>query len=463
MANRYAVVARTYLRWRLVDAALYLFFFLACFAVAGSGPDIFSLMFLVITYLGIGLFAWCIGYHLNEQFANPRSRLLPDFGPPHLAIAAAVSLPILALTTGVLWWVGDESLLGTAAVALTIFTALVCVGCLKPALSFVVLGLLGAVPATPQGRLWYDALVEGRANPGAALVLCSCSTLLVAFGAWLLCYNEDRPQFMDPWDPSGERRLWSAWKGRKQWDLPRLMARNMAANPGGGWWRRVQLWRVGMSPLNMALVPLGMLGACFALSGVLKFFGVFTGIAQNAIQILLPSTFYMTMMSNSMVAGLWLQRWPRLGYESLRPTTRRDFCRQMGLAFACELFEGWLWCLLVLGFGVAIWSPALLQTWDVVVFLSLFACMLLSQLAAIVWVESYFPHVLGAGAMSRQVLVGGAMILISIPSFVLWGTYQASLSLLAAEYYFMAAMGIVIVCVGLLYLAYRRWLWLDLP
>jgi hypothetical protein len=64
----------------------------------------------------------------------------------------------------------------------------------------------------------------------------------------------------------------------------------------------------------------------------------------------------------------WFKRRHRLGYESLRPRTRREFIGELGLALFGDIVQCWLGGVLFLGIAAAIWAPELLQVQKIVLF-----------------------------------------------------------------------------------------------
>jgi hypothetical protein len=75
----------------------------------------------------------------------------------------------------------------------------------------------------------------------------------------------------------------------------------------------------------------------------------------------------------------WYMRLRRLGYESLRPRTRPEFVRELGLAFLWDLTQCWLGGILLMGIASAIWAPELLQAQNIVLFV---ICTAVGQLCA---------------------------------------------------------------------------------
>jgi len=64
----------------------------------------------------------------------------------------------------------------------------------------------------------------------------------------------------------------------------------------------------------------------------------------------------------------WFDRRCRLGYESLRPRTRQEFVRELGLALLWDIIQCWLGGVLCMGIAAAIWAPELLQVKNIILF-----------------------------------------------------------------------------------------------
>lgn len=448
MANRYSVVVRTYLGPPLAGV-LWLFCSVVSYA-AVFDPSLSFIPFIAI-YVGIACFAWSVGIHVKEQFANPRSALLPGFRSPHLFVAAIISsIGLLSATTVICRFAGS-SFLGTAAILVTIYTVVLWAAFRPSPLGAVaVVFLLALILSSPY---WYPFLIEGKADNSDVLILASCGVLLVILGVRLILLDEDMPEYR-MLVPSGlsvaraERRFWYSWQGHWQLEWrPWLFARGIPA-AHGGCWGRVLLWRVGLSPFNMAtMMPLLFLPAWLVPAMLIGL--------EPAVNSLLwmPALFSGTFLG-CLTAMMWIQRWPRLGYELLYPTNRRDFCRQIGLAFGLEVFEGWVWTVLSVGCIVAAVRPVLLRGPDIAVFLALNAIIPLAQWATATLLTSY--------SQSRMLMLVVGLF-VSLPPAFVWLAYLVSPTPYTVETYLTIALGVVLLSIGMLYLAYRRWLRLDLP
>lgn len=449
MANRYGVVARTYLRWPLASALIVLCVpgYLAAAGVQQSVTDM-----LAYSYFTLAFFGWSLGTQVKEQFANPRASLLPGFRPPHLAVAVALAVPVLVLATVAMCYVKGTALLGTAAVVLVIFTSALWWG-YWPTWTWLPLVLLTCPLAFPLRHSVFTALVEGHAVVVSALLLLVSTALLKTFVARLMRLDEESPEYHVPLltrlpspRQADVQRTWSTWGQRE--GQPGFPPRRVPADAGGTFWGRVRLWQFGMSELNqVALVVLGF-PLCFLVCYLM------TGGMQRAVGGLVEFPITFGLICSAGAPARWVLRWPRLGYELLRPTTRRDFCRQMGLAFACDLIAPYLWMLLLAGLVAAIWSPALLRTWDLAVYLALLVCMWLGQWAATALAVSYTRSLF---------LLVPAVLGISYVPYKMWERYRTSPMPFATEHYLKLALGMMLLWAAVLYLAYRRWQRLDLP
>jgi hypothetical protein len=87
--------------------------------------------------------------------------------------------------------------------------------------------------------------------------------------------------------------------------------------------------------------------------------------ARNVVVI-----FSVQVMTNPVIIWLfWIIRLHRLGYESLRPRTRQEFVRELGLALLWDIIQCWLGGVLVMGIAAAIWAPELLQVKNILLFI----------------------------------------------------------------------------------------------
>jgi hypothetical protein len=75
------------------------------------------------------------------------------------------------------------------------------------------------------------------------------------------------------------------------------------------------------------------------------------------------------MMNPFNIWLFWFMRRHRLGYESLRPRTRQEFVRELGLALFWDITLCWLGGVLFMGIAAAIWAPELLQVKTTVLFI----------------------------------------------------------------------------------------------
>lgn len=485
MASRYAVVARTYFGWPLAGALVALLVPVCLAAV--RHPGVTDL--IAYTYLTLGFFAFSLGTRVKEQFANPRASLLPDFRRPHLAVPAALAVTVLVLVTVTIWRIGGTALPGTTAVVLVIFTAFVWWAYWPTWTWATAVGILFAI-AFPQPRSVFTALAEGQAVLVSVLLTLVCAALLKTLVARLMRLDEELPEYHVPLltrlsstRQEDVRRAWSTW-GQRDVQQPVYLFRDQPSEAGGIWrpqpqvaerpspstwgqtgaqpglfirsvpqvkagsfWGRVRLWRFGMTDrVDEAIVLVG-------LPVMLVCWYLFANRARLSVRgtVDVPILFGLIFSVGPPVR--WLQRWPRLGYELLRPTTRRDFCRQMGLAFACEVFERQLGLVLISGCALAIWAPGVLRTWDLTVYLALLVCMSLAQLATAAWAVSY--------SRSAALLIAAVMGMSYVP-FRMWENYETSPEPYATEYYLKLTLSMMLIYAAALYLAYRRWLRLDL-
>ena len=145
----------------------------------------------------------------------------------------------------------------------------------------------------------------------------------------------------------------------------------------------------------------------------------------------------------------WFMRLRRLGYESLRPRTREDFVRELGLALLWDIIQWWLGGVLCMGIAAAIWAPELLQVKSIILFIF---CTGMGQLCA---------YAMGIWSLKRGMIAGiscAGCAFMATATWMLWtmnGRIGVEVNIAFASV--LAAASVAIIA-----LAYRRWCRADL-
>jgi hypothetical protein len=145
----------------------------------------------------------------------------------------------------------------------------------------------------------------------------------------------------------------------------------------------------------------------------------------------------------------WFLRRHRLGYESLRPRTRQEFVRELGLALLWDITLCWLGGVLFMGIAAAIWAPELLQVKTIILFVF---CTGVGQLCL---------YALGIWSLNRGMIASVACALGAFMAIALWmlATMNGSIGV---EVNMAIASVLAAASVATIPLAYRRWCRADL-
>jgi len=133
-------------------------------------------------------------------------------------------------------------------------------------------------------------------------------------------------------------------------------------------WQRLQLWRLGTAPTRASASVGGLILITLIIIPPMVFIPPLVGAelpARDAVVI-----FSVQVMTNPFNIWLyWFIRRHRLGYESVRPRTRQEFVRELGLALLWDIIQCWLGGVLCMGIAAAIWAPELLQVKNILLFI----------------------------------------------------------------------------------------------
>jgi hypothetical protein len=155
------------------------------------------------------------------------------------------------------------------------------------------------------------------------------------------------------------------------------------------------------------------------------------------------------MMNPFNIWPSWFNRRHRLGYESLRPRTRQEFVRELGLALLWDIIQCWLGGVLFMGIAAAIWAPELLQVKNILLFTF---CTGAGQLCA--YAMGIWP--LKRGMVASVSCAFGAFMAIGL--WMIW-TMDGGIG---AEANVAIASVLAAASVATVPLAYRRWCRADL-
>src|SRR5262249_34339453 len=213
-------------------------------------------------------------------------------------------------------------------------------------------------------------------------------------------------------------------------------------------WQRLQLWRLGTAPTRTSVSVGWLILITLILIPPMVFIPPFVGAelpARDAVLI-----FSAQVMTNPVNIWLfWFMRRHRLGYESLRPRTRQEFVRELGLALLWDIIQCWLGGVLFMGIAAAIWAPELLQVKNIILFIF---CTGVGQLCA---------YAMGIWPLKRGMVASISCTLCAFMAIAMWMILTMDGSI-GVEGNVAIASVLAAASVATIPLAYRRWCLADL-
>lgn len=330
-----------------------------------------------------------LAVHLKQQMALPQANLVPGYRRPHLTIGFLwLTGPLLLVAFDA--WNRDVSIVGAIVITFYVWLTYFHINVWPhrvavAALVFAVLSIF-----VPHLRAVVFDIILGREPVLIWSLLSAEAAAVVLLFHHLATLTEDDPDYgkvaaMNPWDlrPATTRtqnRAAMLKSGRFTETLYASASRRLdriTRAPAKTFWDRVALYRMsGDWPTNwwfaMAII------ACLELFIV----------KQAASRILTEQSFRQTAMiplsvSTGLTLATWFtvfRRWGRLGYESLRPATRRQWVLENAAAILMRVGQIQIVWLLLQGAVLLICfpefqlSPVLLETlgcwigWQILIF-----------------------------------------------------------------------------------------------
>lgn len=419
--------------------------------------------------------ACLLGVLLRDNIAHPWASVLPHYRQKHLLVTTLIALFFLGIPMFSMEFVGTSDVAPTSV-------AVIFLTCLAAGLWTLHHPLVGVVLAVPffVFAMAHSSFLAGT-NPATSAALVFMSLLALWALAWrLLALNEDMFEY-------AVARMWGdLLRGRGGQTFRGLfnaktIEDNLAALPAdkraalqnrdplktpftnlkqvdnlSGYserslWQRLQLWRLGTAPTRTS-VSVGM--QVFILLIVLPpmvFIPPLVGAESPARHVVV--IFSVMVMTNPFnIWYLWIIRLHRLGYESLRPRTRQEFVRELGLALLWDVTLSWLGGVLFMGIAAAICAPELLQVKNILLFILGTG---VGQLCAYAMYAMMGTWLLKRG-MAASVSCAFCPFL-AMASWILWINGRIGVELNIAIASVLAAASVATIA-----LAYRRWCRADL-
>jgi hypothetical protein len=217
-----------------------------------------------------------------------------------------------------------------------------------------------SVVYSPAVQVWLSALIRGDA-PIAALVLIATGALALSMlGVRLGRMHEESPEWTalvaSGWRPRRrearappERSTpWAAVMSRwtqRRLDSGAILSAHTSPSEAS-LWRRAHLWRLGAGSRPPWIAGLFVVGLVIMQVGMSYLHAGRDYGLELASVLGLTSQWLLPLY----IANAWQQRWPWLGWESLRPVPRRRLLQELGAGVLVDVVEGW--CAFLLGLGV---------------------------------------------------------------------------------------------------------------
>jgi hypothetical protein len=472
--GEYLRIARVYLR--APAAAVWCFLFLCLLFYSAIGAELARHQGAILggvlsrkSYIAMFAYfnACVLGVVLRVNFAHPWASLLPHYRKKHLLVTTLIALLFLGIPMFSMEFVGTSDIAPTSVAV--IFLTCLAAGLWTlhhPLLGFLALTFLvfAMVPSSSSPKL--AAFLAGT-NPAASVALVFISLLALWAFAWrLLALNEGMFEY-------AMARVWGDFLRRRGQTFQKTIDDYLAALPADkraalqnfDWlknpfftnlkqvaelseyterslWQRLQLWRLGTAPTRV-LTSVGRLMLITPIC-ILPF--VWTELpARNTVVI-----FSVQVMTNPFNIWLsWFKRRHRLGYESLRPRTRQEFVRELGLALLWDISLCWLGGVLFMGIAAAIWAPELLQVKSMILFIF---CTGVGQLCA---------YAIGIWPLKQGMVASVSCALGAFMAIAMWMILTMDGSI-GVEANVAIASVLAAASVATIALAYRRWCRADL-
>ncbi|MFM9966504.1 MAG: hypothetical protein ACKV2Q_35450 [Planctomycetaceae bacterium] len=435
--------------------------------IANSRSDPFArnvgaLLPMIFFQAYVGFF---LGAHLKQQFANPRGRLLPGFAGSHLLVAMLFFVTVVAWSVLPVVGKSGVSLVGFLAITIHLGALGLRLGCSPHPAGIAAFLLTIGLPATEFGRGLVTEIATG-AEPILALALISAHVAsLVLLLNHLVGMNEDDPDYskvqsLNAFDmrAATQRNFQRNASLNGNWMLS-LLSANAAGRleraisiPATASRQRVALFGLGdnwPSPFWINVVVIVVLEVVLLLLG-----------GRDRIQssqsfrsaLFLPMT-----ISFALVWGQWMPwmlRWPRLGYESLRPVSRHDWVWENGVAIAKTIARNQVFVTLIQVLIVAFLFPKYLtepSLWEALIWIS--GCQVL-LFGICAWLTSY------GSLLLMGLVIGPCFALLAAP----WGIPLTPLQLgWGIPLTVCLSLGMSLLGWATCRFAFRRWCQMDLP
>jgi hypothetical protein len=342
--------------------------------------------------------ACLLGVLLRDNIAHPWASVLPHYRKKHLLVATVIALLFLAIPMFAMEFVGTSDI-APASVAVIFLTCLAAgLWTLHhPLLGVLAFPFLVFVSAHSSSSPMLAAFLAGTSPATSAALVFISLLALWALAGRLLAFNEDRFEYAiarvcgdllrgrgghtyrelfnaQPLEdylaalPAEKRAALQNYEPLKNPFNNLKQLDNLSGYSERSLWQRLQLWRLGTAPTGASASVGGLILLSLIFIPPMVYIFPLAGAANPARNIVVIMS--VQVMTNPVNLWLpWFMRLHRLGYESVRPRTRQEFVRELGLALLWDIIQCWLGGVLFMGIAAAIWAPELLQVKDILLFI----------------------------------------------------------------------------------------------
>jgi hypothetical protein len=417
----YLRIARVYLRGTAVVVWLFLFVCLLSISantggIAGNPVGILCGILSRKSYMAMFAYfnACVLGVILRDNIAHPWASLLPHYRKKHLVVTTLIALLFLGIPMFAMEFVGTSDVAPSSVAVIFLSCSAAGLWTLhRPIMGFLAFPFLAFAMTSSSSSPDLARLLAGT-TPAFSVALAFVSLVALWALAWrLLALNEDRVveyffarlwgdllrgrgvqafpgQLGNSWEalaegipgpkqtkaktfdeyraalPADKRVALENFGSLKKPFTNLKQVDNLSGYSERSLWQRLQLWRLGTQPeLTSTSVGYLMVLSLICIALLVHMQPAFPSGAGGIVVI-----FSVQVMTNPVIIWLpWITRLHRLGYESVRPRTRPEFLRELGLALLWDIIQCWLGGVLFMGIAAAIWAPELLQVKNILLFI----------------------------------------------------------------------------------------------
>jgi hypothetical protein len=425
--------------------------------------------------------ACLLGVLLRDNIAHPWASVLPRYRQKHLLVTTLIALFFLGIPMFSMEFVGTSDIAPTSVAV--IFLTCLAAGLWTlhhPVLGVLAFPFLVFATAHSSSSPVLAAFLAGT-NPATSAALVFISLLALWALAWrLLALNEDMFEYTIDrvWGdllrgrggqtfrglfnaktigdylaalPADKRATLQNCDPLKNPFTNLKQVDNLSGYSERSLWQRLQLWQLGIAPTRVSTSVGYLMVITLIVIPPLVFIPPLVGAENPARDVVVIMS--VQVMTNPVTLWLpWFIRLHRLGYESVRPRTRQEFVRELGLALLWDIIQCWLGGVLFMGIAAAIWAPELLQVKNILLFILGTG---VGQLCVYALMGIWLLKLLKRGMVAS---VSCAFCpFLAMASWILWISSRIGVELNIAIASVLAAASVATIA-----LAYRRWCRADL-